>query len=395
MKPSFLSPSRFFLPLLLSAGIVFNHATPVLAAADRQTTAQGIVNSSEYQQKLVHSYYQRFLGRAAQPAEVNAAVNQMKTEGWTAPIVAIVSSDGYFKAAGGSNDKYVAKLFQNLVGRAPDPKEELPSAVDFLAQGGSRQDLAKILAENEQFRANQVQSLYQKLLGRAASEAEVSAGAESLNAAGLDALAVAIVSSEQYFQGKGKNNNNTWLNAVSQDLLGHPASPGGTPPPSTPPPSTPPPATPPAMPPTPPATPPTIPPATPPASPLPGTPPPTPTSSSNARLPMVQALVTSPEYLTNVVNGHYQRFLRRQASATELNYWLGSLQTGGSSDQVILGILVSDEYFKNAGGNTTAFLNRLSQDLLGRASPTTDNPAKTSVQDVIDIIGSIRRKKQP
>ncbi|MDQ3814077.1 MAG: DUF4214 domain-containing protein [Armatimonadota bacterium] len=334
MKPSFQSPSRFLsvFSLLFSAGILFGYTMPIQAAGNRQTMAQSIVNGNEYRNKLAHDYYQKYLGRAAQPAEVNVIANQMKTEGWLAPILALVSSEEYFKIAGNTNVKFVSRLFHDLVGRAPDPIHEVPAAVDFLRPRflgyleGSRLDLAKTLTDHGQFKINMVQSYYQKLLGRAATKAEATEGADQLDTGGLDSFIVSLVSSEEYFRSKGKNNNSIWLNEVSQDLLGRPARPGG----GTPPPSSPPSATLPAI---------------LPASPPGAISPPTLTSGSNARLPIVQALITSPEYLTNVVNGYYQRFLHRQANPSELNYWLGSLQAGGSSDQVIVGILVSDEYF--------------------------------------------------
>ena len=107
---------------------------------------------------------------------------------------------------------------------------------------------------------------------------------------------------------------------------------------------------------------------------------------NSARLQIVQALLSSPEYFTNLVKGHYQRLLRRAATKNELDEWLQTLQQGGASDQVIMGILASDEYFQEAGGTTTAFLNRLSQDLVGPSKL-----AKPSTQELFDLLRNLPR----
>lgn len=99
--------------------------------------------------------------------------------------------------------------------------------------------------------------------------------------------------------------------------------------------------------------------------PMPGYTPPALMPINGARAPMVQALLTSPEYFTNRIQSDYQKFLRRDATPAELGQWLGTLQNGGSPADVAMGILTSDEYFNRAGGTTTGFMSRLSQDLLG------------------------------
>jgi hypothetical protein len=53
----------------------------------------------------------------------------------------------------------------------------------------------------------------------------------------------------------------------------------------------------------------------------------------------------SSEYKADLVQGYYQQFLHRTAAAAELNPWVSALLEGARDEQVIAGILSSDEYF--------------------------------------------------
>src|SRR5262249_49371936 len=58
---------------------------------------------------------------------------------------------------------------------------------------------------------------------------------------------------------------------------------------------------------------------------------------------------SSPEALSNVVQGDYQHFLGRSAPPSEVAGWVGALQSGVSEAQVATQFLSSAEYFKNHG----------------------------------------------
>ena len=391
-----LSPSPLpFLPLLLLtmlAGACLNGAPPAHAEADLQASAQGVIESDEYRTNLVQSYYQRFLGRQAQPAEVSPLVEQLKAGGtaWLKALAAIIGSDDYFKKVGNTNDKFVTRVFQDLVGRVPDPMEELPSSLDFLNQGGSRPQLAEVILDNDAFKANVVKGNYQKLLRRVPTAEEATTALNLINTSGIDQFIMSLVSSPEYFTKRGGGTNDGWSAAVSQDLLGRGAgstgggstggatggstgagstgggsiggstdggSMGGSPAPAPSPTSMP-------------------------SAPM-----------NSARLPMVQALLTSPEYFTSLVQSYYQKFLRRAATPAEITNWLAVLQQGGNSDQVMLGILTSDEYYNRAGGTTNGFVTRLAQDLLGQASGATGGKTGKSPLDLLDILRKLPGKQ--
>ncbi len=81
----------------------------------------------------------------------------------------------------------------------------------------------------------------------------------------------------------------------------------------------------------------------------------------------IAGMVTSGnEYRTELIQGFYNSFLNRPASASEVNFYLTYMQQGATDDDVKSFILGSDEYFRLAGGTPHGFLNKLYEDTLGR-----------------------------
>jgi hypothetical protein len=52
----------------------------------------------------------------------------------------------------------------------------------------------------------------------------------------------------------------------------------------------------------------------------------------------------------------YQQYLRRSASASEIQYWVNVFENGGSNEQVIAGFVSSQEYFQDHGNNIVDWL---------------------------------------
>jgi hypothetical protein len=68
-----------------------------------------------------------------------------------------------------------------------------------------------------------------------------------------------------------------------------------------------------------------------------------------------------------LVDSWYQRFLGRTARTDRgSNSWITQLVNGSSPDQVLAGILSSDEYYGKGASRPEAFVNNLFQDVLGR-----------------------------
>jgi hypothetical protein len=86
-----------------------------------------------------------------------------------------------------------------------------------------------------------------------------------------------------------------------------------------------------------------------------------------SRAQVVQEILQTPEYQSEVVNGLYEQLLHRAADPAGLAYWLSALASGADREQVEAGLLASDEYFRSrAGGTGAGYLSALYGDVLGR-----------------------------
>jgi hypothetical protein len=79
-------------------------------------------------------------------------------------------------------------------------------------------------------------------------------------------------------------------------------------------------------------------------------------------------IATSPEHLSDLVQGDYEYFLGRAADAGGLATWVGLLESGWSPQAVLEGLLSSPEYYADAGGTPSGFVTDLYSDLLGRTA---------------------------
>jgi DUF971 family protein len=76
---------------------------------------------------------------------------------------------------------------------------------------------------------------------------------------------------------------------------------------------------------------------------------------------------TSPEFRTLEVNNAYQQLLKRAPESAGQAAWVGYLNQGHSQSEMLAGIASSPEFFQDAGGTNSGFLNALYQDAFGRA----------------------------
>lgn len=90
----------------------------------------------------------------------------------------------------------------------------------------------------------------------------------------------------------------------------------------------------------------------------------------------VMGFVSSVEYrrwlIADPTNGFYPRYLGRQADAAGVQFWLNAMANGVSEQQVLAGIVGSQEYFETQGGGTNAeYVNSLYSELLRRTNAPT------------------------
>jgi photosystem II stability/assembly factor-like uncharacterized protein len=83
-----------------------------------------------------------------------------------------------------------------------------------------------------------------------------------------------------------------------------------------------------------------------------------------------QDFVLSSEYKANVIQGYYQNYLGRAADPAGLAGWLGLMQQGFNSQNILAGFLTSSEYFTEHGSTAAGWISGLYQDLLNRSPDT-------------------------
>lgn len=124
----------------------------LLASGTSQATvAQAILNSPEHLHVLVNSMYQELLGRTAETQGLNFWTNLLMHGSDESTVRAqIAASDEFFNRAGGTNDGFLAALYQDLLGRVGDA----PSVALWqsqLAGGASRNDVAQGFVKSSEF----------------------------------------------------------------------------------------------------------------------------------------------------------------------------------------------------------------------------------------------------
>jgi len=70
---------------------------------------------------------------------------------------------------------------------------------------------------------------------------------------------------------------------------------------------------------------------------------------------------------SSLVEYWYNKYLGRQGDPT-MATWVNSLNQGTPPDQVLTGILASDEYYRRAGGTPQGFIARLYADVLNQTA---------------------------
>jgi hypothetical protein len=93
--------------------------------------------------------------------------------------------------------------------------------------------------------------------------------------------------------------------------------------------------------------------------------------ASGNRAQVVSGFLSSTEHESAVIVNDYRTILGRDPEPAGLQAWVGLLQHGVTSQQMMAAILASDEFFQKQGGTNPNWLASLYQKILGReADPT-------------------------
>jgi hypothetical protein len=201
-----------------------------------------------------------------------------------------------------ANDAFVATLYQGLLGRNTDPGG-LVYWDGRLNAGASRADVALGIEKSDESIGRAVQIFYDDFLGRPADSAGLNFWVESVRrGATLEQVKVNILGSDEFFTRAG-GNLGAFLNAVSRAELGRGVDPTGL-------------------------------------AYFSGTP-----NNPGGRAAAAFNIITSPEGEQVKLNGIYRLALNRAPDNAGSAYWLGLIQQGTRTSEVVAGVVGSDEYF--------------------------------------------------
>jgi hypothetical protein len=143
------------------------------AGAARSTLINLIDHSAEYFGTIIKPAYLQFLGRNADSGGIAYWVNQMINGLSDEHLEAgFIGSSEFFNHSGGTNKGWVDAMYQDLLGRQPDPSGEA-FWTGQLAAGADRSSVAYGFAASKEREGQHVQADYQKYLGRSAGQSEI------------------------------------------------------------------------------------------------------------------------------------------------------------------------------------------------------------------------------
>jgi len=235
-------------------------------------------------------------------------------------ITASYSGDGSFTPAGPTqltqavtpdltlpqNQRYVAQLYRDLLGREPDPAGSASFQQLLDTNQITRVGVVQTIQASQEYRERVVRELYRRILGREAEPAAVAGWAAYLaQGNSSDRLQVILMESDEFYRRHGGTQTG-FLNGVYQTVLGR-----------------------------------------------------TPETQGQqlwlARLDagaprgaIAQEILASLESSQRRVEALFRQLLRRPADTNGLNALVGALQSGATIETVMAAILASEEYYLRA-----------------------------------------------
>lgn len=152
----------------------------------REQVALGIEGSQEYRQHVVQQLYTQYLQRPADPNGLANYAAFLGAGGTIEQVAAgLAGSDEYFQVrGGGTNTGFLTALYQDVLSR-PIDASGLATYSQFLANGGSRMQVAAILLGSLEYDQRLVSGYYQTFLRRPADSDGLNGFVNQLQAAPL------------------------------------------------------------------------------------------------------------------------------------------------------------------------------------------------------------------
>ena len=163
--------------------------------------ASAVTSSTEYRTKLIGEMYADYLNRPPVAQEASFFVSVIQ-QGATDDQVrsCMLGSEEYFKLTGGTNQGFLSKLYQELLGR-PIDRLALVSYEGLLANGATRQAVAAAILGSLESERRKVEGWSMRFLRRPADQTMLANYSAGLQAGATDEQVIdLIVSSDEYFK---------------------------------------------------------------------------------------------------------------------------------------------------------------------------------------------------
>jgi hypothetical protein len=168
----------------------------------RTDVAWGVFNSSEQRGMQVQHFYQAFLGRQADTAEQAEWVNYLQPGGTEEQMTALVLSSAEYQAKFTDNGSFVVSLYDKLLGRTASDAE-VAEWVSVLNGGTSRADVVQGFVHSKEADLRAVDAVFASFLRREADANEQVGFVEFMqkpNVKASDAMMIVLGSKE--YQGR-------------------------------------------------------------------------------------------------------------------------------------------------------------------------------------------------
>jgi hypothetical protein len=189
--------------------------------------ASTLSHSIEYYTDLVTQVYQQYLKRGPDQAGldgwVNFLANGLSDEQLEADFI---GSPEYIASHGGTGRAWVTGMYQDLLGRTPS-SAEVDAWVNLLNGGMAPTQVAYGFAASREREGQRIRADYSAYLGRSPSQAEVDAWvALFVQGYSNENVIAGFVASEEYFHARNSDVD-AWLQSAYPSILNRPIDPSG------------------------------------------------------------------------------------------------------------------------------------------------------------------------
>lgn len=174
--------------------------TMLSAGTPRVAVANAITYSDEYRGRLISESYQAYLGRGPDPTGHRNWIDAMRYGLTIQQMEAgFLASDEYYAKAGGSNARWVERLYAHVLGRAASTAEVSAWSAALARGSEGRYEVAMGFLLSTEHLTTVVDSHYQHLLGRGIDPTGARGWVSAIQAGyRVEAIIGGIVASDEY-----------------------------------------------------------------------------------------------------------------------------------------------------------------------------------------------------